>query len=130
VATHAVVFAVWIGINLREGWAFDRFPFSLLNLAVSLEAIFLSSFVLMTQNRMTSQADKRAHLDLQVNLLAEQELTAILHMAHALCQHAGVRVNVRDGRIADLLKETNIQNVAVALEQGLARETGDPTTRP
>ena len=98
---------------------FDPFPFSLLNVLVSLEAIFLTSFVLMTQNRMTHQADKRAHLDLQVNLLAEQELTAILQMIYALCQQAGTCARVTDKRIEQLLKETDIVKLAVALEKEL-----------
>jgi uncharacterized membrane protein len=69
---------------------FDPFPFSFLTLVVSLEAIFLSVFVLMSQNRMTRQADKRAHLDLQIYLLAEQELTTILHMLRGLCKKHNV----------------------------------------
>jgi uncharacterized membrane protein len=127
VGLHAVIFAVWIGINMRNPHPFDPFPFSLLNVAVSLEAIFLTSFVLMTQSRMTQQGDKRAHLDLQVNLLAEQELTTMLHMLHALCQRAGVKVNVRDERVAELLKETDIQTLAVALEQNLSDREANPS---
>lgn len=76
----------------------------------------------MTQDRMTRIADKRAHLDLQVNLLAEQELTTMLHMLHALCRHAGVRVGVRDERVAALLKETDIQTLATALDKVLTEE--------
>jgi uncharacterized membrane protein len=75
---------------------FDPFPFGFLMLLVSLEAIFLTAIVLMTQNRMRRQADKRAHLDLQVNLLAEQELTAMLQMLNALCERMGVAAPARD----------------------------------
>src|SRR5437764_15294784 len=64
IVAHAAWFAAWVFVN-RGPAGFDPFPFSLLNVLVSLEAIFLTSFVLMTQNRMTHQADKRAHLDLQ-----------------------------------------------------------------
>src|SRR5207248_8622345 len=119
VLLHLIWFAIWALINLTASRPFDRFPFSLLNLVVSLEAIILTSFVLMTQNRMTQVADRRAHLDLQVNLLAEQELTTILHMLNALCHNAGVTVGVRDERVASLLKETNIQTLAVALDDAL-----------
>src|SRR5207237_2261372 len=75
---HFVWFAAWILVNLGVVPGirpFDEFPFGLLTLVVSLEAIFLSLFLLISQNRMTRQADKRAHLDLQINLLAEAETT-------------------------------------------------------
>src|SRR6266704_1853703 len=71
IVAHIALFCGWVLLN-RGSWAFDRYPYSVLNLLFALEAIVLTSFVLMTQNRMTHQADKRAHLDLQVNVLAEQ----------------------------------------------------------
>jgi len=103
----------------RRPEAFDPYPFSLLNVFVSLEAIFLTSFVLMTQNRMTKQADRRAHLDLQVNLLAEQELTAILQMLYALCQKAGTCARINDVRVEQLLRDTDIVQLAITLEKEL-----------
>ncbi len=118
---HAVVFALWVGWN-HGARAFDPFPYSLLNVMVSLEAIFLSGFVLMTQNRMTQQADRRAHLDLQVNLLAEQELTAILQMLYALCKKAGTCARVNDARVQTLLEETDIVQLAITLDQELGSE--------
>src|SRR5918994_1741201 len=57
-----------------------RFPFPFLTLTVSLEAIFLALFVLASQNRLARQADRRSHLDLQIDLLAEREMTAVLHL--------------------------------------------------
>jgi uncharacterized membrane protein len=115
---HALWFLTWVVVNRAPG-AFDPYPYSLLNVLVSLEAIFLTSFVLMTQNRMTHQADRRAHLDLQVNLLAEQELTTILQMLYALCQKAGTCARVTDRRIEQLLKETDVIALAGALEKEL-----------
>jgi uncharacterized membrane protein len=117
IAAHVVWFAVWIAANSTKAAAFDAYPFSLLNLIVALEAIVLTSVVLMTQNRMSQLADRRAHLDLQINLLAEQELTAILHMLHGLCSHAGLDVSIHDERVAQLLKETDIRKIAVALDR-------------
>jgi uncharacterized membrane protein len=90
-----------------------------LNVLVSLEAVFLATFVLMTQNRMTKQADRRAHLDLQVNLLAEQELTAILQMLYALCQKGGVCARISNARVQQLLQETDIVQLARTLDQEL-----------
>jgi uncharacterized membrane protein len=118
-AAHAVWFTGWIVVNVTRDPPFDPYPFNLLMLITSIEAIVLTTIVLMTQNRMTRQADKRAHLDLQVNLLAEQELTAMLHMLHALCQRLGVSVTVRDAHVEQLLKETDIHQLASAVEREL-----------
>jgi uncharacterized membrane protein len=118
IAVHAVWFATWIALN-TTWYSFDAYPFNLLNLIVALEAVFLTSVVLMTQNRMAGLTDRRAHLDLQVNLLAEQELTAMLHMLHGLCTHAGVKVTIRDERVQQLLTETDIHKIAVALDRKL-----------
>ncbi len=125
IVAHVLWFVGWIALN-RQPHAFDPYPYSLLNVLVSLEAIVLTSFVLMTQNRMTHQADKRAHLDLQVNLLAEQELTSILQMLYALCQKAGTCARVNDQRIEQLLKETDIMELAVAVEKELTVSPPQP----
>ena len=98
VLLHIFIYSAWILINLRLIPlipAFDPYPFMLLSMVVSLEAIFLSAFVLMKQNRMSKRADSRAHLDLQINLLAEKEMTMVLQML----QHIGARVGVRDRRL-------------------------------
>jgi uncharacterized membrane protein len=121
IAVHAVWFATWVVLNSTR-YAFDAYPFSLLNLIVALEAIVLTSVVLMTQNQMAQAADRRADLDLQVNMLAEQELTAMLHMLHGLCMHAGVTVSIRDERVQQLLKETDIHKIAVALDRERTEE--------
>jgi uncharacterized membrane protein len=126
---HALWFSVWIVVNLTHQPAFDPFPFNFLMLIVSLEAIFLTGIVLLTQNRMTRQADKRAHLDLQVNLLAEQELTAMLQMLHALCRRSGVAIKVRDSRVEQLLNETDIHKIAVALDKELTPPKPAPQSR-
>jgi uncharacterized membrane protein len=118
IVVHLLWFAIWMVVN-RHPPAFDPYPYSLLNALVSLEAIVLTSIVLMTQNRMTKQADKRAHLDLQVNLLAEQELTAILQMIYALCQKAGTCARINDHRVEELLRETDIMQLAIAVEKEL-----------
>jgi uncharacterized membrane protein len=118
IVLHAVWFVGWVVFNSTR-FAFDPFPYSLLNLVVALEAVLLTSVVLMTQNHMTRLADRRAHLDLQINLLSEQELTAILRMLQALCTHANVHVAIGDERVQQLLAETDIQRIAVALDRGL-----------
>ena len=101
---HAVLFGLWSLANvnvLPDIRPFDPFLFNLLTTVVSLEAI-LTLFVLIVQNRMSREADQPAHLDLHVNLLAEQEATAILHILHGISKHLGVRAAVAE----DLLQET------------------------
>jgi uncharacterized membrane protein len=92
-AGHLLVFAAWVATQsgLAPGFPiFDPFPFTFLTFLVSLEAIFLSIFVLISQGRMTRQAERRSHLDLQVNLLAEQESTNALRLLRAIAEHLGV----------------------------------------
>ncbi|MDB4978365.1 MAG: hypothetical protein JWM56_551 [Candidatus Peribacteria bacterium] len=89
---HVIWFAVWMLINtsLTSIPAFDPFPFGLLTMVVSLEAIFLSTFVLISQNRLAQVADQRADLDLHVNLLGEYEVTKILKLVDAIADHMGI----------------------------------------
>ena len=71
---HAAWFAVWIAINvgaIGTGREFDKFPFGLLTMIVSLEAIFLATFVMVTQNRQGRRADIRSELDFETNLRSE-----------------------------------------------------------
>ena len=119
---HLLWFGVWFLLNsgvVPGVEPFDPFPFSFLTLVVSLEAIFLSVFVLMSQNQLTRQSEKRAHLDLQVDMLAEQELTAILRMVQGLCDKLGVEVPARDERLEELVRETDVHTVAAALDDRL-----------
>lgn len=82
---HAVWFAAWIVLNvglvrLPYVSQFDPYPFGLLTMIVSLEAIFLATFVLISQNRLSQASERRADLDLHVNLLAEQKATKVIEM--------------------------------------------------
>jgi uncharacterized membrane protein len=129
IIAHAIGFATWIGLNVIGAHPFDPYPFGLLMLAVSLEAIFLSAAVLMTQNRMQRQADKRAHLDLQVNLLAEQELTTMLKMLTEISQRLGVTIEPRDSSVDQLARETDIHTIAAAIDRELA-DTTAPSSAP
>jgi uncharacterized membrane protein len=92
VLLHVVWFGVWVAANVGFFGIepFDPFPFGLLTTIVSLEAIFLSTFVLVSQNRQSEIADRRAQLDLQINLLAEYEITRLLKLQDAMAKHAGI----------------------------------------
>ncbi len=115
---HVIWFAAWIVINL--GWfgfqPFDPFPYGLLTMVVSLEAIFLSTFVLISQNRMSKQDQQRAELDLQINLLTERELTRVLHMLDDLHAHVGIN-NGFDTELEELKKETKPDEVLSEIER-------------
>lgn len=91
---NALFFVAWIAANLGAFGIkpFDPFPFGMLTTVVSLEAIFLSLFVLLSQNRMQKLADQQNELDLQVNLLAEHELTRLLVAVDIIAEKLGVEL--------------------------------------
>ena len=91
---HVVWFGVWILANTVGPWKhIDPFPFTFLTFVVSLEAIFLSTFILISQNHETELTNRRNHLDLQINMLAEQESTKNLELLQAIAQKVGVPAN-------------------------------------
>ncbi|HEV7905977.1 MAG TPA: DUF1003 domain-containing protein [Pyrinomonadaceae bacterium] len=92
---HVIWFGLWILLNIglvhvTRVSEFDPFPFGLLTMIVSLEAIFLSTFVLISQNRMSALSEKRAELDLQVNMLAEQKAAKTLELLEHIAQQLDV----------------------------------------
>lgn len=116
---HIIWFGGWILVNLSliPGIRpFDPLPFSFLTLVVSLEAIFLALLVLKSQNRMTKEADKRAHIDLQINMLAEQEGTKILKMVQRIGKHLGLEEDI-DEAMEQLSQETDVNQVAKTLDE-------------
>jgi uncharacterized membrane protein len=123
---HLVWFLAWTAVNLDfvpGVRPFDPFPFPLLTTMVSLEAIFLALFVLASQNRLAMQADKRAHLDLQIDLLAEREMTAVLQLLQNIATHLGVAHEVGSLQIQELAKETDVHELTSKLDDELpARE--------
>ena len=123
ILVHALWFAVWIGINMRASGltAFDPFPFPFLTMVVSLESIFLSLFILMSQNRSGLQADQRNHLDLQINLLSEDENTKMLQMLPALCEYHQLEIG-NDPEIRAMARRTEVKEVLTELRNNLPRE--------
>jgi len=118
---HVVWFTFWTLLNLGfipDVRPWDPFPFSFLTLVVSLEAIFLALLVLMAQNRLTKDADKRALLDLQINMLAEQESTATLQMLEKICAHLGIEYEAEEEQ--RLAKNTDVDGIAKKLDEKLA----------
>ena len=115
---HVVWFAVWILLNTGSLGVrpFDPFPYGLLTMVVSLEAIFLSTFVLISQNRLSRESEHRAELDMHIGLLAEHELTRVLQMLDAIQDKLGIE-NDEDSELADLEMETRPEDVLAEIER-------------
>jgi uncharacterized membrane protein len=125
VVMQLVGVAVWIGVNLDER-GFDPYPFPLLAGLLAFEAVVLAAFVLIRQERMSRRADRRNHLDLQINLLAEQEATKIIQMLERLSRQLGVEDKVTDSEIKELAGDTSIDvivhDLRETLEEGETKE--------
>ena len=122
---HLTVIAGWSVLNLHVipgVRAFDPFPFGILALIVSSESVFLTIFVLISQSRMARQSERRSHLDLQVGMLSEQELTTILQMLQKLCLHMGVNVDSSKQEVQSFSKTTDVHKLASELEDKLPEE--------
>jgi uncharacterized membrane protein len=110
---HVAWFAAWIVFNagLLGITPFDEFPFVFLTMIVSLEAIFLSTFVLITQNRQSRESDRRAKIDLEINMIAEREITEALKALRSIQDHLGIEPDA--GRELDEMQEkTRIGDLA------------------
>jgi uncharacterized membrane protein len=105
---------LWIAANthlLRNGPAFDPYPFPLLSTVLALEAVLLTSFVLIRQNTMDLRSERRNHLDLQINLLAEKEATSILKILRDIADHLDIDVSA-DAEREELAEDTAVESIA------------------
>lgn len=118
---HLVWFIIWIPWNLGAfGYEpFDPFPFGLLTMIVSLEAIFLSIFVLMSQKRESAIAELREELMLQVNLRMEEEVTKTLQLVAGLYTRLGHVVG-EDDELGDMLRPLDVTTIEKELSQEIA----------
>ena len=119
--------AVWIAINLGKN-GFDPYPFPLLAGLLAFEAVTLTAFVLIRQNRMSVRADRRNHLNLQINLLAEQEATKIIQMLARMSRQMGIEDAVTDTESRALSGDTSIAGIARDLREGMAEDEKKPTS--
>jgi uncharacterized membrane protein len=124
VLIHVGAVAVWIVLN-TSGISpiphFDPSPFPLLGTGVALEAILLASFILMRQSGLAKRADERDHLMLQILLLAEKELSAVVRMNQQIAEHVGLPSVSKDQEIQKLGQPTSIDEVAQSIQDSLSR---------
>jgi uncharacterized membrane protein len=147
---HAVWFILWIGWNVTRARApFDPFPFGLLTMVVSLEAIFLSIFVLLSQRRESQIAELREEMTLEVQMRTEEEVTKLLQLMAGLYGRLGYSVASDDRELGEMLRPLDkesleeelsgqIRDDAKAVPQeeqagertGARHETGSASSRP
>jgi len=123
---HIAWFAGWITMNTIARKPLDPYPFTFLTFLVSLEAIFLTSFVLISQNHLEAQAHRRAALDLQINLLAEREMTSVLRTVSAIATHLGLASECNDHELQELVEETDLEAIANTVEEHAAAAVPPP----
>ncbi len=125
VCIHLALFGAWVATNL--GWvpglgglrSFDE-GFTVLAMIASVEAIFLSTFVLISQNRMQALADKRADLDLQVSLLAEHEVTHLIQLVREIARRMDIE-EARDPALDELAQDIKPETVLSQMEASEGR---------
>jgi uncharacterized membrane protein len=115
---HIAVYGFWILANLGAAPGVPQFDPSFVTLAMvaSVEAIFLSTFILITQNRMSSAAEKRAELDLQISLLAEHEVTKLVALMSAVADRLGIETEI-DEEVEELKEDVAPERVLDEIEE-------------
>jgi uncharacterized membrane protein len=111
VISQFVLVALWISWNASSTTQFDPYLFPLLSAVLALEAVLLTSFVLIRQNAMDLQSERRNHLDLQINLLAEKEATSILKALGEIAKKFDIDLSL-DVENSELSKDTPVESIA------------------
>ena len=125
VCVHIAFFALWVAWNAaardRVIVPFDPYPFNLLALLASIEAIVLGLLILSSQNRLQHEADRRAHLNLQINMMAELEGTKVLTMLDSLCRHFEIESGAAE-LLAELTAETDPATIVETIKTSMPAE--------
>ncbi len=122
VLLHLAWFVLWAAVNtgVVPGLpSFDPYPFALLTMLVSMEGVLLTTFVLIKQNRASQRADRRDHLDLQINLLTEKEVTKLIQMLEHISAHLGIEREVVDDETRELGEVTAVGELAQEFDDKL-----------
>jgi uncharacterized membrane protein len=129
--SHIAGISLWVYMNrMNSPWQFDPYPWPILILALEVEAIVLSSFVLMTQRHQTRVADRRSHLNLQISMLAEAEMTKVMNTLRTIAVHLGLPDEGADKSFREMAEDTNVEHVAKALDDQLTEDTVKTDTTP
>jgi uncharacterized membrane protein len=126
---HVVVFGAWVVLNnpwVLGRYAFDPYPYIFLNFVLGVEAVFLGTFVLMSQNRQNRLDEQRTHINLQIGLLAEQETTKTLQMLQRICAHLGIREVSKDKELQQMIETTHVEELAHELQKAHEAEAAAP----
>jgi uncharacterized membrane protein len=120
---HAVAVAAWIVVNSVPGLPhWDPYPYTLLTMWASLEGVFIASFILIAQNYAMRLSERRAQLDLQVNLLAEQETTKSLKLLNEIARKVGAQTGLDDDEVAALAEATRLETLAKQIDETQKKE--------
>ena len=122
VILHLLLFAVWVGVNswnISGVRHFDPLPYSLLATIVAGEALLLASFILMRQTRMGRRADERDHLMLQILMLSEKEITAVLGLNRQIARQLGLDQVADSTEVKELSRQTSIEDVAQTIRESM-----------
>ena len=129
IIAHAMFIAVWFVLNLGlvpGVQPFDPYPFPFLGLIVGIEFIFLTTFVLMNQNLQSRREAQWAHLNLQLAMLAEHEVTKNMQMLHLICKHLGLEHPSGDHEVKELTQATQVTNLVEEIAEKLGETNNEP----
>lgn len=125
VVLHLLFFGCWVAVNtlnVAHIHHFDPPPFSLLGTILALEAILLAAFILMRQSRTNRRSEERDHLMLQILLLAEKELTAVVGMERQIAEGMGLHQVAKDAAIEQYSQDTSIDEIAQSIQENVPTE--------
>lgn len=130
-AAQALAVCLWVAVNALPGLPrFDPYPFEFLNFVLAVEAILLSTTVLMAQNRQGREAAEQAELHLQVGLLAEQESTKMLEMLRAIHASLGLDAAAKDPELGEMIRTTQVEVLADELKRTREQAEAPPGDSP
>ena len=128
IIAHAVFIAGWLVLNLGlfpGVQPFDPYPFPFLGLIVGIEFIFLTTFVLMNQNLQSRREAQWAHLNLQLAMLAEHEVTKNMQMLHLICKHLGLEELTGDHEVKELAQATPVTTLVEEIAEKLGETNNE-----
>lgn len=127
---HLMLFTLWISFNLGlfpNARPYDPFPFGLLTMVLTLEQTLLTIFIIMSQNRASDLSDLRNEIDLQINIIAEQEISKSLHMLRLIGERLNIQEIIDDPEIAVMEKSLDHSVIEQETRQELDPKAGTPS---